>query len=67
MVQVVECKHDLHEPVQHQVLGVVLAFCVLAPSVEIPALAVHHHDVEVLLAVQKGVLVAYNVGVPQLL
>ena len=67
VVEVVECETDLYEPVHDLGLREEFALGLQDPVVHVPAFAVHHHDVQVLLFVQERIFVRNDVRVTQFL
>lgn len=68
-MEVVNCECDLRDPVEYLRLCEVLALLLhlLDLGVHVAQLAIHHHYAQVALLVREGVLIGYNVDMPQFL
>ena len=67
LMQVVQREPNLYQPLPDLLLLEVLLLGGLYVGVHVSAVAVHHNDVEVLVAIDEGVLVGDNVWVRELL
>jgi len=66
-VHVVECECHLHQPVADLGFGEEFALDLFDARVHVAVVALGHHDVQLLVAVQKRVLLGHDEGVPELL